>query len=212
MERNRDSAVYAIESEASHLPGLYYLVNWKSYPEEKSTWESTLVMQHLQKLLSKFYWENPTKPTATSPPVDTALPMPRPIVKLTCATKQKRGRPAKNGANKKAKKTWFLAFLQRFLSAGLCSIISRFFSLVFCLGWEVFSLTHFVSFLLGLKAIFKKIFRFSSPVSHLDWEVFDQLIKLVFLLSFPLGFGRFFINLGSWLSLLSTACHLLSTY
>ena len=33
----RDSAVYARES-AGQLPGLYYLVSWKGYPEEKNTW------------------------------------------------------------------------------------------------------------------------------------------------------------------------------
>ena len=33
-----DSAVYAKKS-AGHLPGLYYLVFWKGYPEEKNTWE-----------------------------------------------------------------------------------------------------------------------------------------------------------------------------
>ena len=32
----RDSAVYARES-AGQLPGLYYLVLWKSYPKEKNT-------------------------------------------------------------------------------------------------------------------------------------------------------------------------------
>ena len=33
----RDSAVYARESESGHLPGLYYLVSWKGYPEEENT-------------------------------------------------------------------------------------------------------------------------------------------------------------------------------
>ena len=31
-----DSAAYARESEG-HLPGFYYLVAWKGYPEEKNT-------------------------------------------------------------------------------------------------------------------------------------------------------------------------------
>ena len=35
----RDSAVYAKESATGQLLGLYYLVSWKSYPEEKNTWE-----------------------------------------------------------------------------------------------------------------------------------------------------------------------------
>ena len=32
-----DSAAYARELDSSHLPGLYYLVSWKSYPEEENT-------------------------------------------------------------------------------------------------------------------------------------------------------------------------------
>ena len=32
-----DSAVYAKDSESSHLSGLYYLVSWKKYPEEVNT-------------------------------------------------------------------------------------------------------------------------------------------------------------------------------
>ena len=32
----KNSTVYAKEAK-KHLPGLYYLVSWKSYPEEKST-------------------------------------------------------------------------------------------------------------------------------------------------------------------------------
>ena len=31
-----DSAIYA-KKAASYLPGLYYLIAWKSYPEEKNT-------------------------------------------------------------------------------------------------------------------------------------------------------------------------------
>ena len=37
VEAIRDNAVYTRESESSHLPGLYYLVSWKRYPEEKNT-------------------------------------------------------------------------------------------------------------------------------------------------------------------------------
>ena len=32
-----DSMLYAKESEAGHLLGLYYLLSWKSYPNNKST-------------------------------------------------------------------------------------------------------------------------------------------------------------------------------
>ena len=65
VEAIRGSAVYARESESGHLPGLYYLVSWKGYPEEENTWEPASAVQHLRKLLSKFHHENPDKPTAT---------------------------------------------------------------------------------------------------------------------------------------------------
>ena len=41
-----DSAVYAKKAE-KHLPGLYYLVSWKNYPEEESTWEPSSAVMHL---------------------------------------------------------------------------------------------------------------------------------------------------------------------
>ena len=99
-----DSGVYAMESESGHLPGLYYLVAWKGYPEEENTWEPVSAVQHLRKLISSFHKDHPEKPTATSPPVDSAPPMARPTVKpARPITKRKRGRPA-NSANKRAKK------------------------------------------------------------------------------------------------------------
>ena len=101
-----DSAVYAREL-VGHLPGLYYLVSWKRYPEEENTWEPALAIQHLRKLISSFYKNYPEKPTATFKAIDTAPPMARPTIKPKSATepaKQKRGRPA-NSANKQAKKS-----------------------------------------------------------------------------------------------------------
>ena len=99
-----DSAVYAMESESGHLPGLYYLVAWKGYPEEENTWEPISAVQHLRKLISSFHKDHPEKPTATSPPVDFALPMAKPTVKPTAkaTTKRKRGRSA-NSVSKRAK-------------------------------------------------------------------------------------------------------------
>ena len=98
-----DSAVYARESKSGHLPGLYYLVSWKGYPEEENTWEPALAVQHLRKLITSFHKDHPDKPTATSPAIDTAPPMARPIVKPTGPPKRKRGRPV-NSTNKQAKK------------------------------------------------------------------------------------------------------------
>ena len=34
-----DNVVYAKKSESGHLPGLYYLISWKGYPEKENTWE-----------------------------------------------------------------------------------------------------------------------------------------------------------------------------
>ena len=79
VEGIRDSTVYAKESAAGHLPGLYYLISWKGYPEE-NTWEPVSAVQHLRKLISTFHKDNPDKPTATSLPVDTAPPMARPTI------------------------------------------------------------------------------------------------------------------------------------
>ena len=102
-----NNAVYASKSESGQLPGLYYLVAYKGYREEKYTWEPLSMVQHLKKLISCFYKEHPEKPTATFPPINSAPPMARPTVKsIRPTTKRKRSRPA-NNANKQAK-NWVL--------------------------------------------------------------------------------------------------------
>ena len=90
MEAIRDSAVYAKEADG-HLPGLYYLVAWKGYPEEKNTWEPSSAVMHLRKMVSTFHRDHPEKPIATSAPLDSALPMAKPTVQFP--PKRKRGRP-----------------------------------------------------------------------------------------------------------------------
>ena len=104
VEAIRDSAVYANESESGHLPGLYYLVAWKGYPEEENTWESLSAVQHLKKLISSFQKDHLEKPTATSLPMDSTSPIDRPIVKPTARStiKQKQSQPA-NSTSKQAK-------------------------------------------------------------------------------------------------------------
>ena len=48
-----NSSVYVNKAEG-HLLGLYYLVEWKKYPEEKKIWELLSVVQHLKKLINSF--------------------------------------------------------------------------------------------------------------------------------------------------------------
>ena len=150
VERIWNSTVYAKESATDYLPGLYYLVSWKSYPKEKNIWESALTVQHLRKLIGTFHKDNPNKPTATSPPVDTATPMAQPTMlwsssKPTKATKQKRGWPATNTLNKKAKIQYPALPADRFSSlvptgSGSFSLISiyRFFLLFIIIYFKGF--------------------------------------------------------------------------
>ena len=104
VEVIQDSAVYGNKLESGHLLGFYYLVVWKSYPEEENTWEPLSTVHHLKKLISSFHKNYLTKPTATFPPINSALSIARPTVKpmAKITSKQKRGRPA-NSASKRAK-------------------------------------------------------------------------------------------------------------
>ena len=89
VEAIRDSTVYAKEADG-YLLGLYYLVAWKGYPEEESTWEPSSAVMYLRKMVSTFHKDLPEKPTATSAPLDSASPMAKLTMQLP--TKQKRGR------------------------------------------------------------------------------------------------------------------------
>ena len=88
-----NSAVYRQQANNDQMPSLYYLVLWKSYPEEENTWEPLSAVIYLRKLISNFYKDYLEKPIATSSPLDSAPLMARPtIVK---ESKQKHGRPSK---------------------------------------------------------------------------------------------------------------------
>ena len=76
-----DSAVYTKES-ADQLLGLYYLIWWKSYSEEKNIWEPALAIQHFWRLVTTYHKDNPEKLIATSASVNMAPPMARPTTPL----------------------------------------------------------------------------------------------------------------------------------
>ena len=95
----RDSVVYAKEADR-HLPGLYYLVAWKSYSKEKNTQKPSLAVMHLRKMVSTFHKDHLEKSIATSAPLDSAPPMAKPTIQFP--TKRKQGRPIER-AKKRAK-------------------------------------------------------------------------------------------------------------
>lgn len=77
-----DSKVYAKEA-IGQLPGLYYLISWKGYIEEKSTWKLASIVMYLYKMINTFHKNYLEKFIATLPSIDFALPMAKPITKLT---------------------------------------------------------------------------------------------------------------------------------
>lgn len=86
VEVIKDSIVYA-EFAKSQLLDLHYLVSWKSYSENKGTWEPDSAILYLWKIISIFYKDHPEKSTATSPPLDSTLSMTTPTIKPTIKRK-----------------------------------------------------------------------------------------------------------------------------
>ena len=91
IEDIQDGIVYAKEIDR-HLLGLYYLIAWKGYPEEKSTWEPFLAIIYLRKMVTTFHKDHPEKSIVTLASLDSAPPMTRPKVMPTDPLKQKQGR------------------------------------------------------------------------------------------------------------------------
>ncbi len=96
-------AVYGQQANSNQMLGLYYLVSWKGYLEEKNIWEPLLTVIYLRKLISTFHKEYPKKLTATSPSLNSALLIARPTIPKEQQPKQKRDRPSKK-ANKRGRK------------------------------------------------------------------------------------------------------------
>lgn len=74
MEAIRNGLVYVKEVNG-HLPGLYYLVEWKSYLKEKNTGEPFLAVIYLQKMVITFYKDHLEKSTVISALLDPTPPM-----------------------------------------------------------------------------------------------------------------------------------------
>lgn len=82
MQEIKDSSVYSKEIKGN-LPGLYYLIFWKDYPQEKTIWGPTLVVWHLQKLINIFYKNHFDMLIAIFPLVNNAPLMAKSIAKLS---------------------------------------------------------------------------------------------------------------------------------
>ena len=75
-----NNVVYAKKTER-HLPDLYYLVSWKDYPKEESTWEPFSTLMHLLKVISTFHKDHLVKSIVTSLFLKSALPIAKLSVK-----------------------------------------------------------------------------------------------------------------------------------
>ncbi len=209
VEAIRNSAVYIKESDNSHhLPGLYYLVLWKDYPEEENTWEPILAVLHFCKLINTFYHNHLEKPTVTFLSIDSAPPMTRPTAKPRAETssKQKRNRPAKdNSASKYTKKTWTSSFYLVFgpiFIAGKKSLQSHNLIPLRPAVWFFVSF-HFSIFIQSFRFFLLSIGQEIFSTNYLDFsvflhqsskrlEVFSSINPPVFFHHFPLVFWRFF--------------------
>ena len=81
VETIRDNVVYTKKTDG-HLPGFYYLISCKGYPEEENTWEPSSTIICLRKIVNTSYRGHPEKPIITSTSLDSALPMAKPIIQL----------------------------------------------------------------------------------------------------------------------------------
>lgn len=77
-----DSRVYSKKSDSSYLLSFCYFVLLKYYPKDKNTWEPTLEVLYLCKIISNFYYDYLKKLIAISLLIDSTLSMVRLIIKL----------------------------------------------------------------------------------------------------------------------------------
>lgn len=70
----KNSAIY-ITKAIGHLPKIYYLIFWKGYSKDESTWELALAVMHLWKIVNTTYNNNLGKPITISQLIDCASPI-----------------------------------------------------------------------------------------------------------------------------------------
>lgn len=81
MKAIKPSAVYTTKTAGDQFSELHYLVSWKDYSEDKSTWEPALVVNYFLRMISTFYKQHPKKPTATSLLINSAPLMAKSLAK-----------------------------------------------------------------------------------------------------------------------------------
>lgn len=93
IEKNKEYKVKAIcnskvytKKTVGQLLGLYCLVSWKDYTDEKSIWESALAVMYLHKIINAFYKNHSEKSTIMLLPINSTSLMVKLIAKLTAKT------------------------------------------------------------------------------------------------------------------------------
>lgn len=94
VEAIKDSTVYN-KTLKNQLLALYYLVSWKSYWKNESSWESVSAVLHLCKMITNFHKDHAEKLLAMFLSLDFVSPITRQIVKLTAKQKRSRSKFAK---------------------------------------------------------------------------------------------------------------------
>lgn len=102
--------VYVKKLEKDQLLSLYYLVLLKEYPKEENIWESTLAIQHLQKLIITYYKKYLEMSMAILSSINKVLPIAEPTVKLIKLIKRKNRSAKTTSTNKHAKRNWKFNF------------------------------------------------------------------------------------------------------
>lgn len=75
METIKDNTVYANKVAENQLPGFYYFISWKSYPEAENTKELASTVMYFYKIISTFQKNHPKNPIAIFLSIYSVLPI-----------------------------------------------------------------------------------------------------------------------------------------